>query len=115
MDFAYDTQTEELRKRLLDFMDEWVYPAEAVFAEQVARSTQAGDHWRRPPVIAELKEQARSRGLWNLFLAHNESGAGLTNQPESFSRFKYQVDTIHGPKHLWSARAKVLMQRTYLQ
>jgi acyl-CoA dehydrogenase len=79
MDFAYDTQTEELRKRLLDFMDEWVYPAEPVFAEQVARSAQAGDHWRRPPVMAELKEQARSRGLWNLFLAHNESGAGLTN------------------------------------
>jgi acyl-CoA dehydrogenase len=79
MDFAYDTQTEELRKRLLDFMDEWIYPAEPVFAEQVARSAQGPDHWRRPPVMADLKQQARSRGLWNLFLAHNESGAGLTN------------------------------------
>ena len=79
MDFAYDSHTEELRKRLLDFMDEWIYPAEPVFAEQVARATQAGDRWRRPPVIAELKEQARSRGLWNLFLAHDEAGAGLTN------------------------------------
>jgi len=79
MDFAYDSHTEELRKRLLDFMDEWIYPAEPVFAEQVARATQAGDPWRRPPVIAELKEQARSRGLWNLFLAHDEAGPGLTN------------------------------------
>jgi acyl-CoA dehydrogenase len=79
MDFAYDSYTEELRKRLLDFMDEWVYPAEPVLAEQVARAVREGDRWRRPPVTAELKEQARSRGLWNLFLPHNESGAGLTN------------------------------------
>src|ERR1039457_1316453 len=79
MDFAYDIQTEEFRKRLLDFMDEYVYPAEPVFAEQVARNAREGHPWSRPPVVAELKEQARSRGLWNLFLAHNESGAGLTN------------------------------------
>ena len=79
MDFAYDTQTEEFRKRLLDFMDEYVYPAEPVFAEQVARNAREGTPWSRPPVIAELKQQARGRGLWNLFLAHNESGAGLSN------------------------------------
>jgi acyl-CoA dehydrogenase len=79
MDFAYDTHTEELRKRLLEFMDEWVYPAEAVFAEQVAANARAGDPWRRPAVMAELKDQARGRGLWNLFLAHNDSGPGLTN------------------------------------
>jgi acyl-CoA dehydrogenase len=79
MDFAYDARTEELRKQLLDFMDEWVYPSEAVFAEQVARNVQAGERWRRPAIVAELKRQARSRGLWNLFLTHNESGPGLTN------------------------------------
>jgi acyl-CoA dehydrogenase len=79
MDFAYDAHTEELRKRLLEFMDEWVYPAEPVFAEQVAANARAGDPWRRPAVMAELKDQARGRGLWNLFLAHNDSGPGLTN------------------------------------
>jgi acyl-CoA dehydrogenase len=79
MDFAYDTRTEELRKQLLDFMEERIYPAEPVFAEQVARAAQDGDPWVRPPVIAELKIQARSRGLWNLFLTHNDSGPGLTN------------------------------------
>jgi len=79
MDFAYDTHTEELRKQLLDFMDEWIYPAEPVFAEQVASNARAGDPWRRPPVVAELKHEARSRGLWNLFLTHNDSGPGLTN------------------------------------
>jgi acyl-CoA dehydrogenase len=79
MDFAYDAHTEELRKRLLEFMDEWVYPAEPVFAEQVAANGRADDPWRRPAVMAELKDQARGRGLWNLFLAHNDSGPGLTN------------------------------------
>jgi acyl-CoA dehydrogenase len=79
MDFAYDTRTEELRKQLLDFMDEWIYPAEPVFAEQVARAAQDGNPWGRPAVIAELKIQARSRGLWNLFLTHHDSGPGLTN------------------------------------
>jgi acyl-CoA dehydrogenase len=79
MDFAYDACTEEFRKRLLDFMDECIYPAEPVLAEQAAASARAGDPWRRPPVLGELKEQARSRGLWNLFLTHNDSGPGLTN------------------------------------
>lgn len=76
MDFAFDARTEELRKRLLDFMAEHIYPAEPVFAQQVAAS--AGS-WERPPVIEELKAKARELGLWNLFLPHHPAGAGLTN------------------------------------
>ena len=34
MDFAFDSRTEELRAELLAFLDEHVYPAEPVFAEQ---------------------------------------------------------------------------------
>jgi acyl-CoA dehydrogenase len=79
MDFAYDERTEELRERLLSFMDSHVYPAEKVFAEQVAEAAAAGRVWERPPVIDELKAEARSRGLWNLFLARHPQGAGLTN------------------------------------
>jgi acyl-CoA dehydrogenase len=79
MDFAYDERTEDLRKRLLAFMDERVYPAEPRLAAQVAANRQAGDPWRRPAVIGELKAEARSRGLWNLFLPHHPEGAGLTN------------------------------------
>jgi acyl-CoA dehydrogenase len=79
MDFAYDARTEELRERLLSFMDTHVYPAEKVFAEQVAEAEAAGRPWERPPVIDELKAEARSRGLWNLFLTHHPQGAGLTN------------------------------------
>src|SRR5262249_21395646 len=35
--------------------------------------------WQRPPVVGELKTEARKRGLWNLFLANHPEGAGLTN------------------------------------
>ncbi|HZG02461.1 MAG TPA: acyl-CoA dehydrogenase family protein [Streptomyces sp.] len=76
MDFAFDARTEELRKRLLAFMDEYVYPAEAVAEEQRAA---LDSPWRTPPVVEELKAAARERGLWNLFLPDPEYGAGLTN------------------------------------
>jgi acyl-CoA dehydrogenase len=79
MDFGYDARTEEFRKRLQAFMDERVYPAEPVFAAQARANAQAGQPWQRPAVIAELKADARERGLWNLFLAHHPEGAGLTN------------------------------------
>ncbi len=79
MDFGYDVRTEEFRKRLLAFMDECVYPAEPVFTAQVRDNEQAGRPWERPAVIGDLKEEARGRGLWNLFLAHHAEGAGLTN------------------------------------
>jgi len=79
MDFAYDERTEELRERLLSFMDSHIYPAEKVFSEQVAEAAAAGRPWERPPIIDELKAEARSRGLWNLFLTHHAQGAGLTN------------------------------------
>lgn len=74
MDFAYDARTEELRERLLAFMDEFVYPAEPVFERQLHE----GEPWTIPPVIEDLKREARSRGLWNFFLP-GEEGGGLTN------------------------------------
>ncbi|MEU6642642.1 acyl-CoA dehydrogenase family protein [Saccharomonospora sp. NPDC046836] len=77
MDFATDARTEELRASLLEFMDSHVYPAEHVFHEQLG---QLADKWAwdSVPVLAELRAEARRRGLWNLFLP-GEHGAGLTN------------------------------------
>ena len=68
MDFGYDARTLDLRKQLLTFMEEQVYPAEAVFAEQVEAAIASGRPWERVPVTEDLKAEARSRGLWNLFL-----------------------------------------------
>ncbi|WEH32673.1 acyl-CoA dehydrogenase family protein [Streptomyces sp. AM 4-1-1] len=76
MDFAFDARTEELRGRLLAFMDEFVLPAEEVAREQRAR---LASPWDTPPVVADLKAEARARGLWNLFLPDAGHGAGLTN------------------------------------
>ncbi|MEW1637637.1 acyl-CoA dehydrogenase family protein [Streptomyces sp. NPDC093801] len=76
MDFAFDTRTEELRGRLLAFMEEYVHPAEAVAAGQRAR---LASPWDAPAVFGELKAEARRQGLWNLFLPDPEYGAGLTN------------------------------------
>ncbi|MFE9769066.1 acyl-CoA dehydrogenase family protein [Streptomyces sp. NPDC005808] len=76
MDFAFDARTEELRHQLLVFMDEYVYPAESVAEEQRAR---LASPWDTPAVVEELKAEARSQGLWNLFLPDSRYGAGLTN------------------------------------
>ncbi|MGW0365666.1 acyl-CoA dehydrogenase family protein [Streptomyces sp. NPDC002990] len=82
MDFAFDARTEELRERLLAFMEEYVYPAEPVAAEQRAR---LASPWDTPAVFGELKAEARRQGLWNLFFVdrHGSSGTpygpGLTN------------------------------------
>jgi acyl-CoA dehydrogenase len=75
MDFAFDAKTQELRGKLLEFMDDHIYPAEPVFAQQ---QEALADAWAAPAVIEDLKARARERGLWNLFLP-GEHGAGLTN------------------------------------
>jgi len=79
VDFGLDARTRELQDALLAFMTEHVYPAEATLAAQVAeRDGDPVQRWSTPPVLSELKAEARRRGLWNLFLP-GEHGAGLTN------------------------------------
>ncbi|KAA9148552.1 acyl-CoA dehydrogenase [Amycolatopsis acidicola] len=75
MDFSFDAKTEELRGKLLEFMDSHIYPAEPVFERQLEERE---DPWSAPPVVRDLKAAARERGLWNFFLP-GEHGAGLTN------------------------------------
>ncbi|WP_442972033.1 acyl-CoA dehydrogenase family protein [Rhodococcus sp. P1Y] len=57
-------------------MDSHVYPAESVYDEQMR---ELGDPHGQPQIIEDLKKEARSRGLWNLFHPHPEWGPGLTN------------------------------------
>jgi acyl-CoA dehydrogenase len=82
MDFAHDAATLELQQALLDFMDAHVRPAERTFHEQVD-GLEDRWAWSTAPVLQELRAEARSRGLWNLFLpgeAGRAHGApGLTN------------------------------------
>jgi acyl-CoA dehydrogenase len=77
MDFAFSPKAEELRTELLAFMDSHVYPAEAVYHQQII---DGGDPHLHPPIMEELKTEARSRGLWNLFLPHKTKWTdGLSN------------------------------------
>ena len=76
MNFELTDRGKEYLERVQAFMDERIYPAEAVYDEQMRES---GDPHFHPPIIEELKEEARNRGLWNLFHPHPEWGPGLTN------------------------------------
>jgi len=75
MDFSHSERVEDYRGRLLAFMDSHIYPAEAVYAQQMEES---GDPHHHPEVLEDLKKEARSRGLWNLFLPDAEAGGGLS-------------------------------------
>ena len=75
MYFAPNAKVTALQQKLQAFMDQYIYPNERRFAEEV----EAGDRWQPTAVMEELKDKARAAGLWNLFLAHSKHGAGLTN------------------------------------
>ncbi|WP_413802612.1 acyl-CoA dehydrogenase family protein [Streptomyces iranensis] len=76
MDFGHSPRASELQDRMRSFMDEHVFPAEATYDRQLA---EGDDPHALPPVMAELKAKARAEGLWNLFMAHGDWGAGLSN------------------------------------
>jgi acyl-CoA dehydrogenase len=79
MDFALSERGREYLERVQAFVDECVYPVESVYDEQMHA---AGDPNFHPPVLEELKEEAQSRGLWNLFHPHASDdpyAPGLTN------------------------------------
>lgn len=74
MDFDYSPKVQQLRQRLLAFMDEHIYPNEERWEREAKERG-----WQPTPVVEELKPVAQAAGLWNLFLPASEHGAGLTN------------------------------------
>ncbi|WP_229478960.1 acyl-CoA dehydrogenase family protein [Mycolicibacterium mageritense] len=74
--FDVSERAQRYQSDLLEFMDARVYPAEPIYAEQMAA---AGDPHFHPPILEELKAEARKRGLWNLFHPHPDWGPGLSN------------------------------------
>ncbi len=75
MEFGFDAKTQDLIGQVNAFMDEVIYPAEPIHHQQLA---DAPDSWEPPAIVAEIREEAKKRGLWNFFLP-GENGAGLTN------------------------------------
>jgi acyl-CoA dehydrogenase len=74
MNFEYSPRVKELERDLRAFMDEYIYPNEARFNDEIEQH-----RWAPTKIIEELKPKARAAGLWNLFLPDSKDGAGLTN------------------------------------
>ncbi|MGB8475970.1 MAG: acyl-CoA dehydrogenase family protein [Candidatus Acidiferrum sp.] len=74
MNFEFGEKPKELQQQLLAFMDEHIYPNEQRFYDEIERA-----RWSPTRVVEELKQKARTTGLWNLFLPGDENGAGLKN------------------------------------
>src|SRR6267142_5241631 len=74
MHFELSQKTKDLQQQLTAFMEEHIYPNEQRFHDEIQR-----ERWSPTQIIEELKLKARAAGLWNLFLPHDENGAGLTN------------------------------------
>lgn len=66
----------DYQERLSKFMDDFVYPAESVYAQQMAA---ADSPHTQPQILEDLKAEAKSQGLWNLFHPDPQWGPGLTN------------------------------------
>jgi alkylation response protein AidB-like acyl-CoA dehydrogenase len=79
MDFDYTPRMKEWIRKVSDFMDKHVYPAEAIYNEQMSEARAKGNPWIVVPVVEDLKAKAKAQGLWNLFLNESSHGAGLTN------------------------------------
>ncbi|MBV9063405.1 MAG: acyl-CoA dehydrogenase family protein [Alphaproteobacteria bacterium] len=79
MDFDYSPRQREWMKRVGDFMERHIYPAEQTYHAQMAEARDRGNPWIVVPVVEELKAKAKAQGLWNMFLPGSKHGAGLSN------------------------------------
>jgi acyl-CoA dehydrogenase len=79
MNFDYSPKQKEWMKRVSDFFEHHIYPAEEVYNAQMEEATKKGNRWIVVPVVEELKKKAKAQGLWNMFLPHSDHGPGLTN------------------------------------
>jgi len=70
-------EAQELLERVSNFLESEVAPNEAKFHEQIKTDENRWNYF--PEIVEELKDRAKSQGLWNLFLPESEFGAGLTN------------------------------------
>src|SRR3990172_7387815 len=78
MDFAYTDKVRAPQAKVQRFMDDHVYPNERRHHDDVGANRARGNAWVPLALIEELKQKARSQGLWNLFWPKTNGGE-LTN------------------------------------
>jgi acyl-CoA dehydrogenase len=79
MDFELSPRVIELRDRIREFMGEHVYPVEGEVLRALDEEVTQGSDVAYPAILVEIRERAKSEGLWNLFMPDSEHGVGLTN------------------------------------
>ncbi len=77
MDFTPSPEVSALRERVLDFMDDQIYPVERETME--ALDAEVGPGVPYPEILVGIREQAKAEGLWNLFMPDERFGPGLSN------------------------------------
>jgi acyl-CoA dehydrogenase len=77
VDFKPSPEVDTLRERILDFMDANVYPQERGIMEGLDAEVATGVPY--PKILVEIRERAKSEGLWNLFMPDERFGPGLSN------------------------------------
>lgn len=75
MDFAISDEGRMLEEQVVRFLNEKIIPAERTYIEQSAETPNGED----PPVMQALRDEAKSLGLWNLFLPDADWGPGVSN------------------------------------
>lgn len=79
MNLEQSDKTKGLIVQVSKFMEDYIWPAEEVYASQMDYFREEGNPWRVPPILEELKSKAKAQGLWNFFLPESQNGFGLTN------------------------------------
>jgi acyl-CoA dehydrogenase len=80
MNFDYTPKVQNLRSRLLAFMEEHIYPNDEAVKDEIQKNRLAGEPWLPSTIVESLKPKAHAAGLWNLFLPHSPRvPEGLTN------------------------------------
>ncbi len=78
--FAFSEKSRRYQQQLGAFMDEHIYPREAQYAQQLHAAASRHSYL---PIMEELKQEAKARGLWNLFippsLAEFSDHGGMSN------------------------------------
>ena len=76
MNFESTEKIDFYLPKVKQFIEEEVIPVEKKIHEQEKTGL---DRWQPHEELEPLKEEAKKRGLWNLFLPDSELGAGLSN------------------------------------
>ncbi len=79
MDFEHSERARIAMEQVERFIRERVLPNEQTYQDQLVH-TDDWTEWRIPPIVEELKAEAKGLGLWNLFLPDDENGVGLDNR-----------------------------------